>query len=94
MAKEIKPKAATGTDRVIRDGKPFIPDPPAEAVKPQPVAAKPAPTSTDRSAQAAEIPMLHLDHAQARLTRLKLMARTSREVSWLLNEYTKLSATN
>ena len=90
MAKEQKPE--TGTERVIADGKSFIPGPHLPEKEPvAPVAKKKPGTTTDRSSQNRLVPALQINHDQNRLARLKELGRTVREVAWLLAEYNKIS---
>lgn len=84
--------AETGTSRVISEGRPYIPAPFLPVVEKVKALKKAAKEVTNRVGQNLIAPRLHLDQAQNRLARLKNLARTSREVAWILGEYNRLTA--
>lgn len=87
IQEEAQETPETGTGRVLESGTVRIPGP--KVIPPVVGEDKKAPKvqPTDRTAQNAVVPGIHLNMEQNRMARLRDLSRTNRDVRWLLEQH-------
>ena len=98
MAKQPKDTEtpATGTDRIVTDGKRHLPTPSVEA-KAEAASVKPVKKPDPNKPKDVQVTSAHIvstlagNMARNRMTKLTELARRNNDVKWLLAEYQTLS---